>query len=547
MTEAFKTECKNTAYKNRLGKIELGNETISNSDNLSSIEFVDTCITNGSILGNTTSKTIKVKTLNNYELADKEIIPFIGVKCADLSEEYIRLGKYTISSEMNATTAKNGEYNGVDVSNKLNEPYVCRIEDLENAKIIDFYVDVCNQLNLTPKKLNFMNSNIVVEGNPFTNGETCRTVLQNIAQVFCSFMDIDWETDEIDLVWFDDEVIETFTKSDYSSLEQNQVYGPINSVVIKESAVEGENVVREDENSIETNGECQISIEDNYFLYTEELRTQAIDNIFNRLNGFTYVDFKLTSYTGKPYLKRGNKVKIEADDGSYFDSYVLIHTFTYDGTFKSIVEAPSLTKTQTAMKNKQNISTKFRKVERSVDKVNGLITDTITQVTDIKQQTDSNATDINNNYQELLNKFDGTVSTDELEYFEQTMQSQMNANELKIENIQKVIVNGVDKVITTSGTFDENGLTMEQSGANTKTVLDEKGIDVTDTQGYSGEDLLFAGYVDKEKSSTNEDLKSYEGQTVVYTKNSIIKNYLTIGTHSRIEDFEDGTGIFYLG
>lgn len=545
MTEAFKTECKNTAYKNRLGKVELGTETISNSDNLSSIEFVDTCITNGSILGNTTSKTIKVKTLNNYELADKEIIPFIGVKYADLSEEYIRLGKYTISSETNATTAKNGEYNGVDISNKLNNEYVCGIEDLSTATIIDFYADVCNQLGLTPKSLDFMNSDILVGGNPFTNGETCRIVLQNIAQVFCTFVDIDWGTDEIDLIWFDDDYAETFTKCDYSSLEQNQVYGPINSVVIKESAIEGENVVREDTESIEANGECQISIEDNYFLSTEELRTQAIDNIYNRLLGFTYVDCKITSYTGKPYLKRGNKISVQSDDGTYFDTYVLTHTFAYDGTFKSIIESPALTKTQTAMKNKQNISTRFRKVERSVDKVNGLITDTITQVTDIQQQTNSNTTAINNNYQELLKKFDGTATTDELEAFEQTMQSQMTANELKIESIQSAVINGVEKVKTTSGTFDENGLTMEQTGAKTKTTLDETGVDVVDTQG-SGEDLLFAGYVDEEKASSNEDLAPYEGQTVTYTKNIIVKNYLTIGTHSRIEDYEDGTGVFNI-
>ena len=58
--------------------------------------------------------------------------------------------------------------------------------------------------------------------------------------------------------------------------------------------------------------------------------------------------------------------------------------------------------------------------------------------------------------------------------------------------------------------------------------------------------MLFAGYVDEARASENESLKSYEGQTIVYSQNMIIDNYLTIGTHSRIEDYEDGTGIFYL-
>ena len=33
-------------------------------------------------------------------------------------------------------------------------------------------------------------------------------------------------------------------------------------------------------------------------------------------------------------------------DGNYFDTYILKHTFTFDGTFNSVIEAPSMSKTQ---------------------------------------------------------------------------------------------------------------------------------------------------------------------------------------------------------
>lgn len=245
MTNDFKQECKKTAYKNRLGKIEYDNKSISNKDDLASIEINDSCVSNGEIIGNTNAKSIKIKTINNYDLADKEINPFIGVKYADTSEEYIKLGKYTIDIPKDDKVAKNGEYEGINVLSKLDDKYVCGITDFTNCTVLDFYKDLCSQLNLTPKKLDFINKDIPVSGNPFTNNETCRTVLQNIAQVFCSFVDIDDVTNEIDLIWFDEEYSETFEKKDYSELERNQVYGPVNSLSIKESAIEGENVVKE--------------------------------------------------------------------------------------------------------------------------------------------------------------------------------------------------------------------------------------------------------------------------------------------------------------
>lgn len=765
MTDKFKQECKNSTYKNRLGRIETEDETISNFDNLASIEIVDSCISNGEVLGNTNAKTIKIDTLKDYNLVDKQINPFIGVKYDDTSEEYIKMGKYTITDETDDKTAQNGVYNGFDDLKKLDQVYVCGIEFTADTVItvLDFYKDVCRQIGLTPKKLSFINDDIPVSGNPFTNNETCRIVLQNIAQVFCTFADIDWETNKIDLIWFDKHVTETFTKKDYSTLEKNQVFGPINSLVIKESAIDGENVTREqaskdiislefegkseqetapsiessteiktvhglqnllelssnttngitsklnddgslnisgttdttwanitstinksilpgtyvfsvtktysfdiairltylddtyedfyiakgflkkvleiskqasnyyvyisalssgtsiDEdlyiqlekgsvanefvpygnwlkvknigfsmengqnsteyesykeqsilvdmnsydtlenisayyelssidhikdrliiqnnkavinqniekivltgnenwkmgnpnnryyidiinqcdlnyNPISTHFDCtdqidykkclllqnadnnllrvniynddyvsdvsnfklwlkeqydngipvtiyyvlkepynislkgtynidlldginnittndllqpnmklttdyvgnieeysgsqiqvqndvqeinEISIIDNYFLYTEYLRTLAIDNIWNKIRGFTYTDCKLTSYTGKPYLKRGNKICVQDNDETYFDTYVLSHTFTYDGTFKSVVESPALSKSQTTMKNNQSVTSYFRKVERICNKIDGKLEDTIEQV-----------------------------------------------------------------------------------------------------------------------------------------------------------------------
>ena len=101
-------------------------------------------------------------------------------------------------------------------------------------------------------------------------------------------------------------------------------------------------------------------------------------------------------------------------------------------------------------------------------------------------------------------------------------------------------VNGVkvSAVISTSGTFDENGMTYEKTNAQTKTTINEVGVNVKNINDTS---LMFAGYV----NASNTDYSDYLNQTIVGTENIIVKNYLNIGTHSRIQDYENGTGIFY--
>ena len=229
-------------------------------------------------------------------------------------------------------------------------------------------------------------------------------------------------------------------------------------------------------------------------------------------------------------------------------SLVLRYQIKSPDGLNSYLQAPSIIDSVIDyIDNTDSLENKLRRTEYKVDKENSTITNLVQVTTDLDSRTTNNTTTINNNYQELISKFDSVASTDDVSQLRQSMQTTMNEQELKIENIQGILVNGVEKVVTTSGTFDENGLTMEKTGAKTKSILDETGVDVKDTQGSSNEDLFFAGYVDNEKAQSNQKLAPYEGQTVVYSKNSIVENYFTIGTHSRIEDYDDGTGVFYIG
>ena len=260
------------------------------------------------------------------------------------------------------------------------------LDNNESHTIAEYYEDVCNQLNLTPKTLQFLNSDIEIDKNPFVNNETLRFVLQEIEKVACSFSEIDTDTNEIDLVWLSDNENPDyeFTTEDYSVLEGGKVtYGPVNTLVLKYSQIEGENVTMEDSESIAEYGVNELDIEDSYFLFTQELKEQAIENIWDRVKGLTYTDCKITTYYGKPFLKVGQKIRVNTNEGNTFDTYVLKHTFTYDGTFQSVIESPVLTKQETKIKN-TSVTEAIRQTEIRVDKAEGTINATTMKVLEVQ-------------------------------------------------------------------------------------------------------------------------------------------------------------------
>lgn len=163
---------------------------------------------------------------------------------------------------------------------------------------------------------------------------------------------------------------------------------------------------------------------------------------------------------------------------------------------------------------------------------------------DMQNDISKNKTDINNNYQDLVNQIDKKASGEELIVVKNSVETMQTKLSAQIAVTEEILANGVSKVSTTSGTFDKNGLTIEKTGAETSTRVNQIGVNVKDA---SNNDALFAGYVDDAKAEENKKLEKYKGQTVVYTNNTIVDVSLTVGTHSRIEDYEDGTGIFVFG
>lgn len=400
----FINECKNRANANRLGQIVVdGIDTpISQSNNLQSFEIDSGCYVDGNIIGSVCAKCLKPNFIaEQNNLVDKSIQAQIGVKYTDLSNEYINMGKYTVERPNNEITTQYSQITAYDnLYTNLDSKYVCNIDYSTGDKTLsDLYADVCTNLGLTPKSLEFINSTIPIFDNPFTNGEKNRTVLQTIAKISCSFIDIDNDTNEISLCWLsqNEEPDYIFYKNDYSSVDGGQIVcGPINCLIIKNSQIDDENVTITDDESIKTYGEHSVTISEDYILYNAELRQQAINSIWNRVKGMKYVDCKLTTYYGKPFLKLGDRIRIYINDTEYFDTYVLKHNFTYDGSFTSVIESPALTKQEIKTKQDVSLGQALSNAQIEINKQKKTITSLVEETKDNTNKIAQTIMDINN-------------------------------------------------------------------------------------------------------------------------------------------------------
>ena len=145
------------------------------------------------------------------------------------------------------------------------------------------------------------------------------------------------------------------------------------------SDVEGENVVKRDEESIAEDGENSLVINDNPFAYTEEKRKQLITALFDTVKGFEYTSFEITGQA-KPYQETGDEVVVVDKDGTFSYSFLFRFNYKSPNGLESEMSAPSLTK---ATVNYQNIASSeeqaIKRTELIVDKQNQTITGLITK------------------------------------------------------------------------------------------------------------------------------------------------------------------------
>lgn len=261
----------------------------------------------------------------------------------------------------------------------------------------------------------------------------------------------------------------------------------------------------------------------------------TIDNIYNIVRGFSvnsttienYGDITLDSWDYIEY-KLGNQ------GGSLYT--LNNNTLTYEMTIMSKVETKIPTKQQQVTTNvKDDPISERRIVKTQVDLLEGTV-ETLTAKTSELDVT------INQNKQDIIGMLENYAPASDVLVLEENVKT-LQTDTYKKTEVNKILKgqfydeNGnkiVSEIVqTTSGTFDENGMLYEKTNAPTNTRINEIGVKVNNTANDT--ELLFAGYDEETK------------QTVVRSDNMEVKHFFVLQDKSRLEDYSDGTGVYWVG
>lgn len=371
---------------------------------------------------------------SSFSIQDREFELYLGVDLEDGTTEYIKYGTFIVQKPEDDQVNDNTSFEALDYMIKLNLPWVDRMTYPCTLK--ELFDDLVAQSGLSTKVTSFLNQNFIVENNQFEEGTTRRDVLKAIAQIAFNWARIDEDNDIVMDFEKKDEVAETLTADNYYNLKKQDMYGPINVIILRNSQVEGENVTIRDEKSIAQYGETELVISDNPFAYTQSKRAKLIE-AGRILFGLTYIPMSM-DMIGYMYLNCKDKIKATNLNNETFETYLLNHTIEYTGTISDSMEAPAATKTETKYQFTPQMIEALKHTELLVDKANQRITELIEKQTDFSNELTKQEASLSGISQQVSKIYDFKKSVKGIN--EIVLEDALPTNILKFEAIAKNVV-----------------------------------------------------------------------------------------------------------
>lgn len=365
-----------------------GSKLIINEDNyLQSIDFDDERYVDGEgIIGTTVAKSLEGKFVNvdsEFSVENKELQAYIGAELDDGTTKYIDLGTFIVQKPDNDNVKDNTSFTSLDYMVKFNQTYKDTIT--YPCTLGQLLQNVCDQVGIVLGTKTFRNSNFLVENNQFVNNESCREVLKAIAQMAFSWARINQDNELVLDFNLIDEPTAEFDYDEYYDLTSNEQYGPVNTIILKNSQVEGENYTVKNQDLIDEAGkEIALTISDNPFAYTQAKRSQLIQ-AGKELFGFKYIPFT-TKTIGYIYLNCQDKIRIKNMQDKLLNSYLFNNKFSYEGSISDNKETSAMTETETKYQFtdtvEKKLNAKIARTEIIVDKANQEITEVVEKQTE---------------------------------------------------------------------------------------------------------------------------------------------------------------------
>lgn len=404
----------------------------------------------------------------NFSIQDREFELYMGVDLEDGSTEYIKYGTFIVQKPEDDQVTDNTSFEALDYMIKLNNLWEDRLQ--YPCTIKDIFDDLISQCKLSTKVTSFYNSDFIVENNQFETGTTQRDVLKAICQIAFNWARIDEDNEIVMDFEKKDTIDEVLDENNYYNFKKNDLYGPVNVIVLRNSQVEGENITIRDEESISTYGETELVISDNPFAYTQEKRAQLIEAGRN-LFGLSYTPLSM-DMIGYMYLNCKDKIKAINMKGEEFDTYLFDHTIKYQGIIKDSMQSQAKTKTETKYQFLPQMIQALKRTEVLVDKANQEIqliaknqSDNSTRISEINvalegiTSTVANKDEVTEQINELKQTIEGTTSSIEKKggnnifYYSkdywhgQTEDSSPNLQEITNSDIKQNSISGLGYIL----------------------------------------------------------------------------------------------------
>lgn len=444
------------------------------------------------------------------------------------TENWYSLGTFYVTKPENNDVSDNTKFESLDktilfnadfnynyVSTNFPTSFATLCETNVGITAINLAKYVCEQVGVTFGTTSFVNDDFLISSNQFVSGDSCRDVMKAIAQLAYSWVCIDWDDKcYIPAIEKDTTVvtnIDTIDSDEYFTLTlQKTNYGPVNKVSVGLSTVDGERVENTDTSSIQQHGETEIDVFDNPITYNTSLRSQAIEGS-NILFGIEFTPLNVETI-GHPWVKGYKLICVEDTSGNKKYTLPLNNEIKYTGHIRSVISSVMDTKTENTKGYNKKLYKDLQNVYIELDKQQGTITEVVSKTKALDDGLSSLETLVKNTTTDTYTK------------------TEIN------EIISGTSPDGtvVSSVKTTAGTLDKDGLTIEQTDADTKTNINANGMIIYDATGGIEDALL----------TVNKD--------GVIAKNIRVNTYLNIGQHSRIEDYTspdyiEGIGVFWIG
>lgn len=250
------------------------------------------------------------------------------------------------------------------------------------------------------------------------------------------------------------------------------------------------------------------------------------------VGGLTIGQFTLEKWRGSPLLEPCDKIRIHGDGLTYIDTYLLDDTIIYDGTYH---QTSKWNYTDNFIETAENSSllgdvlnetfAKVDKVNQQIDIVASTANANSEAIGSLQINTESinmSVQDVQKNVESSIEGIEGTIDT-LTKRVDQTMTAEAVTTTVKTILEQ----DGVSKVTTTTGTFDENGLTIAKDGSDLTTTMSHDGMVI-------------------ERDDMEVLVVNSQG---VNAANLHATTFLLVGSNSRFEDYDNNTrtACFWVG